>query len=234
MSNPPFDLLESNPADDALVSQHPSDERQFREDVESYLNTDHDSSTGHHKHVVLPESGSVPSRDSNEGALYTKDDGGDTELFYTDDSGRESQLTVDGQVNGVPSGGIIAWSGSIASIPSGWALCDGNNGTPDLRNRFIVGAGDTYSVDGTGGSTSHDHGGSTADHTLTVDEIPSHTHTEVRNGGTQAGGSGGGNVLNDPTTTDTGSTGGDGAHSHDISSADHLPPYYALAYIMKL
>ena len=52
----------------------------------------------------------------------------------------------------VPAGGIIMWSGSTASIPSGWAICDGNNGTPDLRDRFVVGAGSTYGVNATGGS----------------------------------------------------------------------------------
>lgn len=52
----------------------------------------------------------------------------------------------------VPVGGIIMWSGSVANIPAGWALCDGQNGTPDLRNRFIIGAGGTYSPGNTGGS----------------------------------------------------------------------------------
>ena len=52
---------------------------------------------------------------------------------------------------GVPLGGIIMWSGSIASIPSGYKLCDGNDGTPDLRDRFIVGAGNSYAVDSTVG-----------------------------------------------------------------------------------
>lgn len=56
--------------------------------------------------------------------------------------------------SGVPTGGIIAWSGSIGSIPSGYVLCNGSNGTPDLRDRFIVGAGTTYSVGNTGGFTS--------------------------------------------------------------------------------
>jgi hypothetical protein len=61
-----------------------------------------------------------------------------------------------------PSGGIIMWSGSIASIPAGWYLCNGSNGTPDLRDRFIVGAGSSYAVAGTGGSkdaivVSHTH-----------------------------------------------------------------------------
>jgi hypothetical protein len=52
----------------------------------------------------------------------------------------------------IPSGGIILWSGSIGSIPAGYVLCNGNNSTPDLRDRFIVGAGSTYAVDATGGS----------------------------------------------------------------------------------
>jgi len=54
----------------------------------------------------------------------------------------------------VPAGGIIAWSGSIGSIPTGYVICNGSNGTPDLRDRFIVGAGNTYSVGNTGGFTS--------------------------------------------------------------------------------
>jgi len=46
----------------------------------------------------------------------------------------------------IPSGGIFLWSGSIGSIPAGYVLCNGSNGTPDLRNRFVVGAGSTYAV----------------------------------------------------------------------------------------
>ena len=57
-------------------------------------------------------------------------------------------------VSAVPSGGIIMWSGSIGSIPSGYYICDGTNGTPDLRDRFVVGAGNTYAVGNTGGFTS--------------------------------------------------------------------------------
>jgi hypothetical protein len=57
-------------------------------------------------------------------------------------------------VSAVPSGGIIMWSGSIGSIPSGYVLCNGSNGTPDLRDRFIVGAGNSYSVGNNGGFAS--------------------------------------------------------------------------------
>lgn len=86
------------------------------------------------------------------------------------------------------AGGIIAmWSGTIITIPAGWALCNGLNGTPDLRNMFIVGAGATYSPGATGGAASvepttstdggHAHGGETANHTLTLAQIPLHNHT---------------------------------------------------------
>jgi hypothetical protein len=55
--------------------------------------------------------------------------------------------------NPIPAGGIIMWSGSIGAIPTGYYLCDGQNGTPDLRDRFVVGAGNTYAVGNTGGFT---------------------------------------------------------------------------------
>jgi microcystin-dependent protein len=67
-----------------------------------------------------------------------------------------------------PVGGIILWSGSIVSIPIGWALCNGTSGTPDLRDRFVVGAGSTYAVGATGGANTV---------TLDTTQIPSHTHT---------------------------------------------------------
>jgi len=71
--------------------------------------------------------------------------------------------------NAIPSGGIIIWSGSSASIPSGWYLCNGSNSTPDLRDRFVVGAGSTYAVGNTGGSkdaivVSHTHSATDSGH----------------------------------------------------------------------
>lgn len=68
----------------------------------------------------------------------------------------------------LPSGIICMWSGASNNIPTGWALCNGQNGTPNLVDRFIVGAGSGYAVGATGGE---------ATHRLTSSEMPSHTHT---------------------------------------------------------
>ena len=67
----------------------------------------------------------------------------------------------------VPKGGIIIWSGSANDIPTGWVLCDGSNGTPDLRDRFVLGAGNNYAVGAKAGEETH---------TLTIDEMPKHSH----------------------------------------------------------
>jgi len=135
--------------------------------------------------------------------------------------------------NGVPSGCILLWSGSIISIPSGWYLCDGNNSTPDLRDRFIVGAGFTYNVANVGGSAnsivvSHTHSATSTD--------SGHTHTQnLGSGSSQPGLTTSQSPVGGQSTTATGfavitttiaSTGSSGTNAN-------LPPYYALAYIMK-
>jgi hypothetical protein len=136
----------------------------------------------------------------------------------------------------LPAGTIVLWSGSIGSIPAGWVLCNGNNGTPDLRNRFVVGAGSTYAVDATGGSAdaivvSHTH---TATSVVTD---PGHTHTSAAfvvsgtninlGSGKNWDGSGTGSSTTGITVATTNaSTGVSGTNAN-------LPPYYALCYIMK-
>lgn len=142
----------------------------------------------------------------------------------------------------IPVGGIIMWSGTIASIPTGWALCNGSSSTPDLRNRFIVGA---HSGAGTGitstagpgfstttGALSSNYtpgntGGETA-HQLTIAELASHTH---RFSQTNEGvGSGGASVMDGPapgTSFSPETVGGDNYH-------ENRPPYYALAFIMRI
>ena len=74
------------------------------------------------------------------------------------------------EVAEVPSGAIIIWKGSVETIPVGWVLCNGANGTPDLRSRFVIGAGGSYAVTNFGGATAQSI-------TLTIGNLPSHTHT---------------------------------------------------------
>lgn len=152
-----------------------------------------------------------------------------------------------------PAGVIVLWSGSIGSIPAGWVLCNGTNGTPDLRNRFIVGAGSTYAVDATGGSTdaivvSHTHTFSG-----TTNTTGSHVHEQMFQNTTdlpfvQSNGSGPLESGSFPSSSSSGTfnvveTRSAGTHSHTYSGTTassgssgtnaNLPPYYALCYIMK-
>lgn len=110
----------------------------------------------------------------------------------------------------LPTGIILLWYGSIGSIPTGYVLCNGANGTPDLRNKFLVGAGDSYAVGANGGNVNHTH-------PFTGD---GHFHTI--GGGVVIGA---GTFMTDETDSSpaTGTT--------DAGSS--LPPYHGLAYIMK-
>ena len=132
-----------------------------------------------------------------------------------------SQLTG---IVGVPTGLIAIWSGATNAIPTGWLICDGTNSTPDLRDRFIIGAGSTYSVGATGGSSTLDS------HTLTIAELASHTHTYTAHSSTKGTGDDNGpRALTIEATRTSNATGSSSAHTH----GGVLPPYYALAYIMK-
>ena len=187
----------------------------------------------------------------------------------------------------VPAGGIIMWSGAINTVPAGWALCNGQNGTPDLRDRFVVGAGSTYNPGNTGGSkdaivVAHTHSASTGSsgnhsHTGSTNTTGNHEHFALSSGGranclvnsstygrrnhgfadNNACGQdtrqnaliqGTNTVANVARTNPSGdhshtvSTNTTGAHSHSVSVAStgssgnnaNLPPYLALAFIMKL
>ncbi len=133
-------------------------------------------------------------------------------------------------------GMIILWYGNTGNVPPGFALCDGNNGTPDLRNRFVVGAGDSYNPNDTGGATSN---------TLTSDQLPTHTHSaSVTDPGHQHSTSFDGKKYFPGGGSTSVSFGGAGGYPADVFSMSdptngesvtnkNLPPYYALAYIMK-
>jgi microcystin-dependent protein len=144
----------------------------------------------------------------------------------------------------VPSGVIVMWSGTIATVPTGWYLCDGQNGTPNLLDRFIVGAGNLYSMNDTGGSSdavvvSHTHTGSTA-------TGGAHSHSwsgsrqqaGVDDGNNQRqfskGDNGGSDTVTRPTTTHDGHVHAMSLDNTGVSGTNaNLPPYFALAYIMK-
>ncbi|MDR7492449.1 MAG: hypothetical protein QN122_13510 [Armatimonadota bacterium] len=183
----------------------------------------------------------------------------------------------------MPAGIIALWSGTLTSIPAGWALCDGTQGTPDLRDRFVRGAPAGQNPGGLGGATSHTHANHAdhivtqpanhanhvvtqpADHTVTQPaahtDHASHTHDIASSIATpdlfaaQTGGSGVSGRTGGPSATLTHSahTGtavsphsgtavdphsahtGTAVDPHSAhSTADHLPPYYAVAFIMKL
>jgi microcystin-dependent protein len=134
----------------------------------------------------------------------------------------------------IPAGTIVLWNGAPTAVPAGWALCDGNNGTPDLRGRFVVGYDGTNTDYNARAKT-----GGEKTHTLTTAEMPAHTHSVDDRfdsdstsyytgiyGGTDDEGSGDG-VDRGYRTVSTTSTGSGGAH-------ENRPPYFVLAYIMKL
>lgn len=176
-------------------------------------------------------------------------------------STRTTQVATTAFVHSVmPTGIVMMWSGSSASIPYGWALCNGSNGTPDLRNRFVVGAGSTYANAATGGGTignvtvstapAHTHSGYVGNTTLTIAQIPAHTHDIW--GGNDANNSpqllapvlnydDAERIATDPLSIrNTGggqphrhTIGSDGSHTHTVTGT-WLPPYYALCYIMKV
>lgn len=157
----------------------------------------------------------------------------------------------------MPVGGIILWSGAENAIPNNWHLCDGTNGTPDLRNRFVVGAGSSYDVDDTGGE---------ATHILSINEMPSHSHTaninidssNIKIGDANWNNSTLKNIAQDIVSPISSSIKGLNFmgdndnylnHTHTISGNfnvntsinntgnsqphNNMPPYYALCYIMR-
>ena len=187
----------------------------------------------------------------------------DEREFVGDDlfEGLATESYVDSAVTGgMPAGIIMMWSGSVATIPAGFALCDGSSGTPDLRDRFVIAAGGTHNPGATGGAASHDlaHTHATSFATSTDGEH-SHTNPATAFAGlhshalpTELTAQVAGEIRYYLTSTATGST---GSHQHtqgDTGSAvghnhaiyaptgsslgvrDNRPPFYALAFIMKL
>ena len=182
----------------------------------------------------------------------------DSRFFTTSNDGSGSGViceTLDGStaqeiINAyMPSGSIVAWLGTAENIPGGWAMCNGSNGTPDLRDRFIMGAGPIHIQGSSGGSNSITTSATVtiAGHALTRSEIPLHTHSYVDRyesavSDVELYPSGGGAAwvgapVDHPTHTED--TGAGAPHNHlatweGSSSQEKMPPYHALIFIMRL
>jgi hypothetical protein len=240
----------------------------------SFLTIQNTGTAGGSTLEMLAETGHAPFYFSNATGLFYVVNGATPPaiVMTLDQSGNLTCNSVNATGGGsvlsgvIPSGGIIMWSGSQGSIPTGWFLCDGGNGTPNLVDKFVVGATHNYSVGSQGGGTtvtlttdaqgSHQHGGDTIDagahshsgsaggYTLTINDIPSHTHapsvtdpghTHINSAVARPGGSGGagayiagGTAWDTPAATLLGATtgisvsiantGGGVSHSHSISA----------------
>ena len=203
--------------------------------------------TGGSSSEFLKADGSIDS--TSYLSSYTIPNSGVTAGSYTNSNitvgadGRVTAAASGSAATNIPLGGIIMWYGSTATIPSGWSLCDGTtvNGyaTPNLRNRFIVGAGGSYAVNATGGST-----------TDTVNISGSDTVSISASDNVTISGTTGAPVSSN--LYGLGDVGGSNKHVHsfsgsatvNISASDTvnisgsdtvntMPPYYALCYIMK-
>ena len=170
----------------------------------------------------------------------------DTDLKYNPSTNRltAGSFAGDGSaLTGVESfvtGMIILWYGNTGNVPTGFVLCDGNNGTPDLRDRFVIGAGNSFNAGDTGGNNSL---------TLTEANLPSHRHFVVSNdlGGQNRTnsnvsannqvrkGTGASNLFEGYNLASTGSDAASGRSSAVGSGTpiDNKPAYHALCYIMK-
>lgn len=144
---------------------------------------------------------------------------------------------------------IFQWSGDVASLPSYLRLCDGTQGTPDLRDRFIVGAGKSY-VSGSKSATidtardtaaagAHNHGGKTQGYKILLNDLPGIEFVSNVTASTVTDQTKLFPFGNDRGLVIQKQTGGGAAHWHLIDSADNhthavdvLPPYYALAFVM--
>lgn len=133
----------------------------------------------------------------------------------------------------VPLGSIIMWSGAIDQIPIGWHICDGTSGTPDLRGMFVIGAGGKYDVAATGGEETVK---------LTANQLAAHQHqqTVMFDGSRKGAGMGEGNVWSgNCNVTFASQANGHGSSLYTLNAGagsphNNMPPYYALAYIMKI
>lgn len=227
-----------------------------------------DTNGTHTGPVVGPTSGTHTGSIDTRGATVDFDDGQIHLAALNDDVG-EYILA-----RGVPYGAIMMWTGALDQIPNYWYLCDGTNGTPDLRDKFILGAGGVYAPHNTGGAASqtvdlamdpllnHTHTFTDDGHTLVEAEMPAHKHGSGAVDRNPTGGTWhpyGVHTLATPTSESvaerreagqgeswTSTVGSGAAHEHSgttdagggvtptgEATVPTVPPFFALAYIMK-
>lgn len=138
---------------------------------------------------------------------------------------------------GVPVGGIMLWTGNASTIPEGFQLADGTNGTPDLRGKFVMGISDTEDDDdlnGTGGDTQHTHAMGT------ISTASAHTHTVYMNSGgglvSAQSGFGLAVAMTSHNHSWSATTGSSGSHTHTgtYAASEHLPPYTKYYWIARI
>ena len=179
--------------------------------------------------VVQTNASRIDSKVSNVGILTVTSAGINVTGVVTATSFVGSGANLTG-IQGIPSGVIMMWSGNIASIPSGFVLCNGSNSTPDLRDRFIVGAKQddsgtamsniTGSLASTGGNTS-----------FTTSQEGAHENTGTEDNSAQIqDASSSYNGIQNKNSRDRHQHGIDWRHTHTVTA---IPSFYALAYIMK-
>lgn len=129
----------------------------------------------------------------------------------------------------------MPYSGDLSRLPNGWALCDGKNGNPDLRGRFLIGAGDFIDVFGKKSYSLKDYGGERL-HQLTINEMPTHNHNGLlkinfygnndSQGDLPVGGTWWGTNYSTEINMTTSANGGNQPH-------ENIPPYFSVNWIIK-
>jgi len=144
----------------------------------------------------------------------------------------QSPVTGGTPAPGLPTGVIVMWGGALDAIPAGWALCDGSDGTPDLRNRFVLGGSTAEYLGSSGGSRSHQH--RNRGHTHQID--PPALRLNPVYGYSSYGGRGTtrrGYYMFTGQTFDMRPFKSGSVTAAVPGSVQHLPPYYKIAFIMK-
>lgn len=225
--------------------------RELKTQVREVIGVDHkyDSSGsgatwGYHNKVTFTVQAADPAPDADTGVLYSKDVSSKAELHWVDEDDQIIQLTSAGEFVAGMAGEVRIYKGLLASIPTGWSLCDGTGGTPNLVGKHIRGVA-TGATDpgGTGGSDSVtlvEANISAHTHTLSYDAGASSAHTHALYLGT-AGGASTALISNSGTFSPLSTYAIDsvGTHTHTIASAgsgtafDNRPVYIEEGYIIK-